>query len=109
MTKQQSPKIMRRWHGVVPEDKSEEYYRYLLETGIEDYQSIEGNCGVYVLRRNQNGYTHFLLLTLWESYKSIRKFAGDDFKRARYYPEDSEYLLKLEPEVIHYDLLLKKE
>ena len=34
----------------------------------------------------------------------IRAFAGDDPEQARYYPEDTEYLLELEPAVTHYEV-----
>lgn len=100
-----SPKIARTWHGVVPEEKSEEYYQYLLRTGIEDYRSTKGNCGVHIFRRNEEKRTHFLLLTLWDSYDSIQAFAGDDIERARYYPRDKEFLLELEPFVKHYEVV----
>ena len=44
------------------------------------------------------------MLTLWDSMDAIRRFAGDEPERARYYPEDSEYLLELEPFVEHYEV-----
>lgn len=106
MNNQSSKKIARVWHGVVPEEKSDEYYRYLRRTGLSDYRSVKGNRGVFVFRQNENGRTHFLLLTLWDSCDSIRTFAGDDIHRARYYPEDADYLLELEPHVKHYEVLL---
>ena len=56
-------------------------------------------------RRTEDGRTHFLLVTLWESWEAIRAFAGDDPERARYYPEDAEYLLELEPRVTHYEVV----
>ena len=33
-------------------------------------------------------------------------FAGDDLTKARYYPEDKEFLLELEPTVQHYEILV---
>jgi hypothetical protein len=42
------------------------------------------------------------LLTLWESEEAIERFAGPEIERARYYPEDEEFLLELEPTVTHY-------
>jgi hypothetical protein len=45
------------------------------------------------------------LTTFWESFDAIRAFAGADYERARYYPEDDEYLLEREPHVTHYDVL----
>jgi len=42
---------------------------------------------------------------LWESIAAIKQFAGDDYEKARYYPEDKDFLLELEPAVSHYEIL----
>lgn len=97
--------IARIWHGMVAKEKADSYYNYLKQTGLKDYRNTPGNLGVKVFRRDENQHTHFLLITSWNSYESIRKFAGDEFEKARYYPEDEEYLLELEPAVQHYEIL----
>ena len=98
--------IARAWHGRVPADKADAYYRYLLRTGLRDYASTPGNCGVFVFRRIEGGECHFLLTTLWDSLDAIKLFAGDHYERARYYPEDDEFLLEREPFVTHYEVLM---
>jgi heme-degrading monooxygenase HmoA len=97
--------IARLWNGDVPTDKAIVCAQYLQATGIPDLQSTSGNKGVYVLRNIENDVAHFVLVSLWESLDSICSFAGDEIERARYYPEDSDYLLKLEPAVTHYQVL----
>jgi len=97
--------IARSWHGRMPACKAEAYYTYLLRTGLNDYRTTSGNLGVSVFRRNEGDITYYLLTTLWESYDAIRAFAGPDYERARYYPEDDEYLLEREPFVTHYEVL----
>lgn len=97
--------IARTWHGRVPADRADEYYEYLLRTGVPGYRGTPGNKGVYVFRRREGEVTHFLLTSLWDSLASIRAFAGDEIERARYYPEDTAFLLELEPTVTHYDVL----
>ena len=97
--------IARFWHGAVPASKAEAYQRYLEATGLPDYRATPGNRGVSVLRRMQGDVAHFLLMTLWESTAAIRAFAGKDFERARYYPEDADFLLELEPRVVHYEVI----
>jgi heme-degrading monooxygenase HmoA len=97
--------IARTWHGVVPAEKADAYYDYLLRTGIPDYRATPGNRGVQVLRRRAGGRAYFLLVTFWDSLDAIRAFAGDDAERARYYPEDDAFLLEKEPFVTHYEVL----
>ena len=97
--------IARTWHGRVPSAKADDYYAYLLRTGLPDYAATPGNRGVTVLRRTEGTVTHFLLLTFWESLEAIQAFAGREYERARYYPADDEFLLEREPLVTHYDVL----
>ena len=98
--------IARIWHGITLESRGDEYFNYVMETGVKDYRSTQGNRGVYVLRRIRNGQAEFLLISLWESFEAIRKFAGDDIEKAvYYYPKDKEFLLELEPNVKHYEVL----
>lgn len=99
------PMIARFWRGVTEEGKADEYMAYLQKTGLKDYRATEGNRGVYVFRRIENDRSIFLLLTLWDSYDAVKKFAGSDFERAVYYPEDRKFLLELEPNVLHYEVL----
>ncbi len=60
-------------------------------TGVKDYLSTAGNCGVYVLRRIDGGLSEFVLISFWESFESIRKFAEPDIDGAAYYEKDKEF------------------
>lgn len=59
-----------------------------------------------MLRRTEDDVTHYELTTLWDSWEAIRSFAGDDPSRAKYYPEDDDFLLEKEPTVTHHEVLL---
>ena len=96
-------KITRIWHGRTKAAHADEYLKYVKDTGIADYRSIRGNLSAKVLRRVDGNVCHFLTVTEWESYESIINFAGSDFKKALYYPEDENYLLEFEEEVLHYE------
>jgi heme-degrading monooxygenase HmoA len=96
--------IARLWHGRVRAADADRYARYLEKTGLPDYRATQGNLGVMVLRRTDGDVTHFLLVTRWESLDAIRQFAGDDYLRARYYPEDDGFLLEKEPFVQQYEI-----
>jgi heme-degrading monooxygenase HmoA len=97
--------IARIWHGVTPREKADEYVEYVGKTGIKDLQATPGNQGVFFLRRLSGGRADFLVLSLWESTDVIRQFAGEEIEKARYYPEDTAYLVELEPNVEHYELM----
>jgi heme-degrading monooxygenase HmoA len=99
--------IARVWHGVVPESKGARYLELLQRTGVKDIRAVEGNRGVYVLRRVEDGRTHFLFISLWESMAAVRKFAGENVDKAFYYPEDKDFLLEFEPTVSHYEVAVK--
>jgi heme-degrading monooxygenase HmoA len=99
--------IARMWRGRVPAAKADAYHEFLKQTGYADYQATPGNKGVFALRRMKGDEAEFLLITLWDSYESIKKFAGEDYEKARYYPEDKDYLLEFEPNVSHFEVLMK--
>lgn len=48
---------------------------------------------------------HIYTISEWDSYESIKAFAGEDDQLARYYPEDSRVLQEKEPLVQHYETL----
>lgn len=94
--------IARMWHGRVPAGKARAYREFLNQRAIPDYRSVAGNLSVHILERPDGEAVHFVTLTFWESMDAIRAFAGDDVERAKYYPEDKDYLLEFEPTVVHY-------
>jgi hypothetical protein len=57
--------------------------------------------GHFVLRRTDGMVCHFWTITEWPDIENFKKFAGNDFEKARYYPEDEKFLLELEEMVIH--------
>src|ERR671932_619404 len=96
--------IARVWHGTTAEWEADRYLDYLKATGVAALRGTEGNRGVQVFRRISAGRAEFFVISLWDSFEAIQRFAGDDVDRAVYYPEDQKYLLALEPKVTHYDV-----
>ncbi len=93
--------ITRIWHGRTKAEHSEEYLQVLIDTGVPDYRSVDGNLSVEIWRKTEDDVCHFWTVTKWDSYENIKKFAGEDILKAKYYPQDSLYLLEFEPEVRH--------
>jgi len=97
--------IIRMWHGRVATSNSLTYREFLNRRAIPDYRSVPGNVSVLVLERVDGDVTHFMTLTMWESFEAIRRFAGENIETAKYYPEDKDVLLELEPTVVHYEMV----
>ncbi len=75
-------------------------------SGVAKIRSTSGNLGVTVLRRTQDGKTEFLVMSVWQSVEAIQKFAGEDYQKAIIImPRDREYLLEVEPNVLHYEIV----
>ncbi|HET6900015.1 MAG TPA: antibiotic biosynthesis monooxygenase [Vicinamibacteria bacterium] len=97
--------VVRMWHGRVPAEKADRYREFLNARAIPDYRSVPGNISVHILERPDGPVTHFVTMTFWASMDAIRGFAGDDVQVAKYYPEDRDYLLEFEPQVVHYEVV----
>ena len=97
--------IVRMWHGRVATEKAKAYREFLNARAIPDYRSVAGNISVHILERTEDGVTHFITLTFWGSLESIKAFAGEDVETAKYYPQDKDFLLEFESNVVHYEVV----
>ena len=96
--------IARIWHGRTRAKDYEAYTTFLKERAIPDYSNTEGFIRLIFLRTLRNGEGHFTLITFWENIEAIKKFAGEEYEKAKYYPEDEDYLLEFEERVEHYEV-----
>ncbi len=98
--------IARIWHGVTMADKADTFFKFVRKTGEQAYLKSPGNRGVRILRRRFDDKAEFLLISFWDSIDSVKRFAGEDYNKAFYpFPEDKEFLIELEPEVKHFEVL----
>ncbi|MGI8580861.1 MAG: antibiotic biosynthesis monooxygenase [Chitinophagaceae bacterium] len=95
--------ITRIWHGRTTAKNADIYLEYIQETGLKDYLATVGNISAKILRKIDGEICHFYTITEWKDIESIINFAGNKYEKARYYPEDKEYLLELEGVVNHYE------
>ncbi len=100
--------IARIWHGMTKASDAERYTEFLNQRAVPDYAGVKGNKGVHILRQIDGERAHFLTLTFWASREAIRAFAGADIAKAKYYPEDKDFLLGFEPTVTHYEVVTAK-
>ena len=96
--------IARIWSGTVRTADADEYAEYIRDTGFAEYGRTAGNRGAWLLRRDTEGASEFIALSLWDSIDAIRAFAGEDIEAAVLYPEDQRYLIDGESRIAHYDV-----
>ena len=95
--------ITRIWHGQTKSDKGDSYLQFLLNDGTNEYLQTEGNRSAHVWRKKDEDSTHFWTVTAWPDIEAIKKFAGEEYDKAKYYPEDEGMLLDFEDKVAHYE------
>jgi len=95
--------IARLWHGRTRLSDADEYAEFMKVRAAPDYGSLDGLERLYFLRRDEGDVAHFLLVTY-----SVRQFAGDEPEKAKYYPEDDDFLLEKEETSALYEVFLEK-
>jgi hypothetical protein len=77
----------------------------MAEVGLPDYAATDGNRGAWCLHRRDGDIVHVEMFTLWADEAAIRRFAGDDMAKAKYYDFDPDFLLELDAEVTHFEVI----
>jgi antibiotic biosynthesis monooxygenase (ABM) superfamily enzyme len=99
--------ICRLWRGWTTPENAGAYEQIVRNEVIPAIEArrIPGFRHIDLMRREVGGEVEFQTLMWFDSLEAIKAFAGEDYERARYYPEDDEYLLEREPHVTHYEVL----
>ena len=101
--------IARIWHGKTDKSKFGEYSEFLRKVAIPDYKKIIGMQGFSFLRRTSGSEAHFMLITYWNNWEALRQFAGEDVEKAKYFPEDNDFLLEFEENVQHFEVFAHED
>lgn len=96
--------IARIWHGKTALSNFDSYSELVKKLAVPDYSSTKGFRGLVFLRNVQNNEAHFNLITYWENMEAIKNFAGVEVEKAKYYPEDKDFLLEFEETVQHHEV-----
>jgi heme-degrading monooxygenase HmoA len=96
------------WHGRVDASQADEYAEFMKARAVPDYSSVDGLKKLLFLRRLEADVAHFLLVTHWDSMDSVKAFAGDQPEKAKYYPEDDQFLLEKEDTSALYEVFFEK-
>ena len=96
--------ILREWRAEIRRPLRQEYVDYVTGTGVAEYRRTAGNLGAVIATRDLDAErSEVVTLSWWTDVDAIKRFAGPDIERARYFPEDDRYLLTRPDTVQHYD------
>lgn len=93
--------ITRIWHGRTRLEDADNYLLFLRGRGTQEYVGTTGNLSVKIWSRRESDCCHFWTVTEWVDLDAVRAFAGEDYEKAVYYPEDDGVLLEFEERVMH--------
>jgi heme-degrading monooxygenase HmoA len=96
--------IARIWRGAVRRGDGDAYADYMRATGVAGYSQTPGNQGVWMLRRDLEDRTEFVMFTLWDSVEAVKAFAGEEYETAVFYPEDERFLIERDLRAAHFQL-----
>jgi len=96
--------IARHWRGWTEPKDADAYEALLKETVLPGLKEIEGYKGGYILRRDETHEVEFVVVNLFDSLDSVKRFAGPDYATAIFEPEARRLLRRIEPLATHYEV-----
>src|SRR5437879_5083411 len=96
--------IARLWRGQANSGNADAYARHFSHTVTTSLKTMAGHRGAWLLRRETDGHTEFLAMTLWESRQAIQAFTGPDIDKAIVEPEARAVLSDFDDFARHYEV-----
>jgi uncharacterized protein len=101
--------VLRMWKARTTPGKFGAYVDHVTSKVFPALKKIRGHQGAYLLRRNQGQAIEVVVLTLWDSMKAIRAFAGSDLERAVVEPEAKAALAEFDERVTHFEVVYPRD
>ncbi|GEP53577.1 antibiotic biosynthesis monooxygenase [Reyranella soli] len=97
--------IARLWRGRAADAaNADAYVRHFTGTVTAELKDLGGHRGAWLLRREVDGDTELIALTLWESRQSIEAFTGPDISKSVVEPEARAVLSNFDDFATHYEV-----
>lgn len=97
--------IERHWKGIARSTEADNYIKHLLEDTFPKLKSIDGFLKASILKRTVANGVEFLIVTVWESYEPIKRFAGTDPSVAVVPDLVQAMMIEFERNVVHYEVV----
>jgi hypothetical protein len=96
--------IARHWRGWTEIRNADAYESFLKARVLPELKRIAGYRGGYILRSEGAEEVEFVVVNLFDSIESVRRFAGDDYATPVFEPEARLLLSRIEPIAHHYEV-----
>lgn len=100
--------IARLWHGWTRRSEADAYEALLREEVLPGIR-VDGYRGVSLLRRAAGDEVEFVTVTLWESWDSVRAFAGEHPEAAVVPPAARALLSRFDECSTHFEVLFSTQ
>ncbi|PZG19647.1 antibiotic biosynthesis monooxygenase family protein [Nonomuraea aridisoli] len=97
--------ILRIWSARATEAGAGDYHRYFETTLLPELRKLPGFRSGHLLARQDGDVVALTTHTFWDSEDAVRVFAGDDLTKAVVEPEARAFLLHMDTEVTHWNVL----
>jgi hypothetical protein len=96
--------IARHWRGWTEVHDADAYESLLKDKVFPSLKKLEGYTGGYILRRDGPQEVEFVVVNLFDSLESVKRFAGPDYSIPIFEPEARRLLRRIEPVATHYEV-----
>jgi heme-degrading monooxygenase HmoA len=97
--------IERHWKGIAKFEEADNYVKHLREDTFRTLESIPGFVRATILQRTIATGIEFLIITVWESYESIKQFAGPQAAVAVVPEVVRKMMIEFDNDVLHYEVV----
>jgi len=97
--------ISRHWKGIAKPGKADSYIEHLRTDTFPKLSKINGFISASILKRTVEQGTEFLIITVWESIESIKRFAGAKADVAVVPESVQAMMIEYDRTVSHYEIV----
>ena len=99
--------IARQWKGIVAREKVDDYLKHLSEETFVSLKELKGFEKAMVLKSESVEGIEVIVLTIWDSIKSIKQFTGDDISIAIVPPKAQSMMKSFDKIASHFEIVLQ--
>jgi drug/metabolite transporter (DMT)-like permease/heme-degrading monooxygenase HmoA len=98
--------IARIWHGSTPSSMTEEYISLAKSNCVANCEATPGNLGVTFFHETEGEMTHHTFISYWQDLDAVKRFAGEDYQKPRFFAGEERFLVKSDAVVEHRDMVM---